>query len=987
MELKMTPYNHVYYKNCFYNPLLTGIYYCGGNDLPFLANDFFSYKINDQSILLLNTQNHNPINEFSLIETMGITVTPIATGNDFVSCLKQSIDQQMPIFLPIDNFYHTSEHYAEGYLRDHNPHYLLVVGYDEARELVLAYDMTNKQTQYECYKEEIRYEDIAKAAQSYRELYRHMEPFGMRREKLNYPFLDVDNQAERFRQNYISLADCIEESLECLLTIKQEYRAHFERWLTDFSENPDHISRDFALTERSKLLERYQLEVFDYMTPQLAELNERIYKKLFLFHRIVTKMMLGRKYDSAVENYLEEIYGLEKQWMRAMEESLSRPVKAIPAENRVAYKLMSHRWNLKVTVRLSGRPATIRLLDGDDEELSRFEIGKSAGKLSFSLIQGKAVVKRQPGDATFVADCRVTLTAECRSLLTECLVLNARGEIIDGFYWELSDFFRDGQEVGKVELISGSSAFCFSEIQRTDRPEITPYEQLPQQSWMTPEEGWYFYKRGAATEIGFTETDERRAIYAREKLTGNWSIETTLRILSGRNEKGLGNASIALYDGEYHDCFRIEINRIETEYMFELKTALEGDWRSVELPGLDVWCRIDTDRLHLRLSRVAEDLFSLWIQSDPDFRIVWLFRYPDSASIVCPALFAYRTEAAFDDIHVYTRRLSDTEYLKKADELCEKMDSWEFSSSPGSRDWGDVGLEYTVWDSAQQYLAVRDRNAAVGIRELLFERRKPMVPLQTDLDGFSLDWGRAMSACMEQWIRVQDSSSDGDVLRWAYRWFQTLLRSFSDIAEERDGLWYPVDDGCNNKEMSIEAALPLLLGLELCARLPEVREELETSVDRLLSGIERNLGRKDGGYWSRCDYRGPALGHIPYGEENGEEASPIWGNWLMFAVYARLYEIRRKEAFRERAERISWCVRYLNAKGGIFPQMDSSRVGCALALYMRYWQPDMAYEDILHTATKRIAEKKASEYTPADRQLILSAGLIHQRLRLYSKKR
>ena len=55
MELKMTPYNHVYYKNCFYNPLLTGIYYCGGNDLPFLANDFFSYKINDQSILLLNT--------------------------------------------------------------------------------------------------------------------------------------------------------------------------------------------------------------------------------------------------------------------------------------------------------------------------------------------------------------------------------------------------------------------------------------------------------------------------------------------------------------------------------------------------------------------------------------------------------------------------------------------------------------------------------------------------------------------------------------------------------------------------------------------------------------------------------------------------------------------------------------------------------------------------------------------------------------------
>lgn len=47
-NIDVSLFNDLFYKTCMYNPLLSGVYHLGGDAIPFLVNDIFSYRRDDK---------------------------------------------------------------------------------------------------------------------------------------------------------------------------------------------------------------------------------------------------------------------------------------------------------------------------------------------------------------------------------------------------------------------------------------------------------------------------------------------------------------------------------------------------------------------------------------------------------------------------------------------------------------------------------------------------------------------------------------------------------------------------------------------------------------------------------------------------------------------------------------------------------------------------------------------------------------------------
>ncbi|MBB6022766.1 hypothetical protein HNR77_003865 [Paenibacillus sp. JGP012] len=128
-ELLIEPFDEIYYRSCFYNPLISSIYYYGGTVFPILAEDIGVYQyIESTSGFQLNERNiGRPV--VDILKDMNIHL-----DSDFflpespIESIQKAIQAGTPVFVPIDRYYWKAN---PEYQKEHARHYFLIIGYDE----------------------------------------------------------------------------------------------------------------------------------------------------------------------------------------------------------------------------------------------------------------------------------------------------------------------------------------------------------------------------------------------------------------------------------------------------------------------------------------------------------------------------------------------------------------------------------------------------------------------------------------------------------------------------------------------------------------------------------------------------------------------------------------------------------------------------------------------------------------------------------------
>lgn len=71
-NIDVSLFNDLFYKTCMYNPLLSGVYHLGGDAIPFLVNDFFSYRRDDKLGFIVHNRDIQIKSDFEVLQNMGI---------------------------------------------------------------------------------------------------------------------------------------------------------------------------------------------------------------------------------------------------------------------------------------------------------------------------------------------------------------------------------------------------------------------------------------------------------------------------------------------------------------------------------------------------------------------------------------------------------------------------------------------------------------------------------------------------------------------------------------------------------------------------------------------------------------------------------------------------------------------------------------------------------------------------------------------------
>ncbi len=117
--------------------MFTAIYHYNGSVIPFLANEMILYKFNESEKGFKLSHNCFPVRpEGEIMAEMGILMDIELCGENTVEKIKNAISENMPVMIPIDRFYWSSQkNNSMFYQKAHLAHYFLVIGYDDQEQL------------------------------------------------------------------------------------------------------------------------------------------------------------------------------------------------------------------------------------------------------------------------------------------------------------------------------------------------------------------------------------------------------------------------------------------------------------------------------------------------------------------------------------------------------------------------------------------------------------------------------------------------------------------------------------------------------------------------------------------------------------------------------------------------------------------------------------------------------------------------------------
>ena len=316
--LEMAVWNDVFYKTCFYNPLISGIYYLGGNIYPFLANDLFTYQFKDFSLYSQNIE----INSLdTILKNIGIQTRKLKNNNSIDSKIIAAINAGKPVFLPIDRYYWQDKKNKIFFQKKHWPHYLLVYGYN--LQLKNFYILDVKDQEWICYKNTIRFEELIACYNSYSE-WKNDENnkgfilFNNKRNSLNNKNLDLKQNKKSFEINFLNHKDKIINNLKAIKEIKNYIKRNENNF---FKTNLLDLNRPFTFLVPVKLVQIYRCKLF-FNNQKLLSILEELIEYFTLIKTTFVKIHVIQKLEKnlvkRIFQYLDEIYKKKKKYYQLL---------------------------------------------------------------------------------------------------------------------------------------------------------------------------------------------------------------------------------------------------------------------------------------------------------------------------------------------------------------------------------------------------------------------------------------------------------------------------------------------------------------------------------------------------------------------------------------------------------------------------------------------------------------------------------------------
>lgn len=167
----LTPFNDVYYVNCFYLSIFTAIKYLGGSIFSFIANDYFTYELEETSNgLSLNIIKQSGVSPYSICEYNCINIEErFDYCEDIITFIKDSILNNNVIVLPIDGFFYKHPFHDLYYLKEHHYNAILIYGFDSETEVFKTTETNAAQwNTINCYyKHQISFKDLITAHEGF----------------------------------------------------------------------------------------------------------------------------------------------------------------------------------------------------------------------------------------------------------------------------------------------------------------------------------------------------------------------------------------------------------------------------------------------------------------------------------------------------------------------------------------------------------------------------------------------------------------------------------------------------------------------------------------------------------------------------------------------------------------------------------------------------------------------------------------------------
>lgn len=166
MFLDIAPFNRFIYKKCRYNPIISAIYYYGGNIGPLLSNDLFIYAAEPMPGSLLNLKNFPVRDETELLDECGINICFDMDSGRLHAQIKELLLQGKPICCPIDMYYRDPRYkWSAPFLSGHVLHDVLIIGINESNREYMIIDTNEK----DCYHSVIGFTELELCYQGFLE--------------------------------------------------------------------------------------------------------------------------------------------------------------------------------------------------------------------------------------------------------------------------------------------------------------------------------------------------------------------------------------------------------------------------------------------------------------------------------------------------------------------------------------------------------------------------------------------------------------------------------------------------------------------------------------------------------------------------------------------------------------------------------------------------------------------------------------------------
>jgi len=309
-------FNDVFYKNCKYNPLLSGIGHFGGSVISFLANDFFSYRLNKNCEFEIDVQEIQVKPDSEILQELGIKLDNECFKENSTEEIIDVLSEGVLVFLPVNRYYLKSDWH---YQKINSVHYFLITGYNALEEKFYIIDVTSDFALYS----EITYLDLLEAYKGW--LHWKGESAEMKMSRM-YRYNIIRNEHIKkndyflnFKSNFNLIRDALLKGIDYLLDASM----HLQKvGLNEnfFEKDELSLAKPFYYISIAKKIEMYRTHKLLGGSKELFETLESIRNNWDITRSLFLKMRLKKsisdKSIGTIINKIEENYYMELECIR-----------------------------------------------------------------------------------------------------------------------------------------------------------------------------------------------------------------------------------------------------------------------------------------------------------------------------------------------------------------------------------------------------------------------------------------------------------------------------------------------------------------------------------------------------------------------------------------------------------------------------------------------------------------------------------------------